>query len=166
MSSLLIVTWLQILPEALPVGLLPDSAPSYAPSVVQVHLPWSWFAVSLLTRLLSFPKSAMNPTLSSPWMLSCNPCIKNTHGVKGSRRVGQHLSQEARWENTGKKKKWRNVRQMLSPAGRHFRKTGSNFDGVQAGPASCYKIKSIFWVSDQLKLVPLEIETLCKLIFI
>ena len=104
MSSLLIVTWLQILPEALPVGLLPDSAPSYAPSVVQVHLPWSWFAVSLLTRLLSFPKSAMNPTLSSPWILSCNPCLKNTHGVKGSRRVGQHLSQEARWENTGKKK--------------------------------------------------------------
>ena len=69
-------------------------------------------------------------------------------------------------EKTQEKKKWRNVRQMLSPAGRHFRKTDSNFDDVQAGPASCYKIKSIFWVSDQLKLVPLEIETLCKLIFI
>lgn len=145
MSSLLTVTGLQILPETLPVWLLPDSAPSYAPSVVQVHLPWSWFIVSLLTRLLSFPKSAMNPTLSSPWMLNCNPCIKNTHGVKGSQWVVQHLSQEARWENTGKKKKVEEREaNALSCWQRYFRKMGSNFDSVKAGLASCYKIKSIF----------------------
>lgn len=146
--------------------LLPDSAPSYAPSVVQAHLPWSWFTVSLLTRLLLFPKSAMNPTLSSPWMLSCNPCIKNTHGVKGSRWVVQHFSQEAGWENTGKRKVEEREANALSCWQRYFRKMGSNFDGVKPSLASCYKIKSIFWVSYQLKLVSLEIETLCKLIFI
>ena len=96
--------------------LLPDSAPSYAPSVVQAHLPWSCFTVSLLTRLLLFPKSAMNPTLSSPCSVA-TPALRTRMESKEADGLFS-ICHKKPDEKTREKEKWRNVRQMLFPAGK------------------------------------------------
>lgn len=117
MSSLLTVTELQILPEALPVWLLPDSAPAMLPQFSKCIFPDPGSqSFCSLDSFLS-PNQPWIQLFHLPGYSVASPALR-THMESKEADGLFSICHKKPDEKTQEKEKWRNLRQMLSPAGK------------------------------------------------